>query len=109
MSRSQESFVWKMISDSGDVRQPFNDMGCTLEVTASCEMRNTVLVHDLSASELQVRRVDLHFAPQHLVQSAVARQNDRLAVDRDGTLAKTDGVCADTHRPVTSVIAKISS
>ena len=58
-------------------------------------MRDTVLVHDLSTTELQVRRVNL--ATQQLVDGRGTSQNDRLAFDLDGSLAQTDKVGTNTN------------
>ena len=77
-----------------DVAEPADDRQDTLEVVRCRQVRDTVLVHDLRATELQVRRV--HLASQHLVEGARAREDDRLALDLDGTLAEADEVGTDT-------------
>ena len=58
-------------------------------------MRNTVPVHDLSATKLEVRSVDL--ATEQLVDSLSTSEDDGLAFNLDGTLSKTDKVSTDTY------------
>jgi hypothetical protein len=57
-------------------------------------VRDTVPVHDLGATELQVGSVDL--ASEQLVDSLGTSKDDGLAFDLDGTLAKADKVSTDT-------------
>lgn len=59
-------------------------------------MRHAVLVHDLRATELKVRRVDL--ATENLVERASTREDDGLALDLDDTLAEADKVGANADR-----------
>ncbi|KAH3673868.1 hypothetical protein OGATHE_001848 [Ogataea polymorpha] len=59
-------------------------------------MRNTVSVHDLRASKLQVGGVNL--SAQNLVDGRSTRQNDRLSFNLNGSLAKSHQVGADTNR-----------
>src|SRR5690554_1738655 len=59
-------------------------------------MRDSVLVHDLSASQLQVRGVDI--ATKQLVQSWGTGQNDGLALVLDSTLAQSNQVGTDSNR-----------
>ena len=57
-------------------------------------MRNTVLVHDLCATELQVGSVD--FTTEQLVDGGSTSEDDRLTLDLDSTLTETDKVGTDT-------------
>lgn len=57
-------------------------------------MRDTVLVHDLSATELQVGGVD--FTTEKLVDGGSTSEDDGLTLDLDGTLTKTDKVSTNT-------------
>lgn len=57
-------------------------------------MRNTVPVHDLGATKLQVRSVDL--ATEQLVDSLGTGKDDGLTLNLDGTLSETDKVSTDT-------------
>ena len=52
-------------------------------------------VHDLGATELQVGGVDL--APKQLVDSAGTGEDDRLAFNLNGTLAKSYEIGTDTY------------
>lgn len=58
-------------------------------------MRDTVLVHDLSTTKLQVGGVDL--TTQELVDSRSTGENDGLTLNLDGTLTKTNKVSTDTY------------
>lgn len=58
-------------------------------------MGDTVPVHDLSATELQVGSVDL--ATKQLVDSLCTGENDGLAFNLNGTLAETDEIGTDTY------------
>ena len=51
-------------------------------------MRDPILVHDLGTSKLKIRGVDL--TTQELVDGSGTGQNDRLALDLDGSLAQAD-------------------
>lgn len=82
--------------DGRDVSEPADDRENTLEVVRRRQVRDTVLVHDLGATELQVRRVDL--ATEDLVQGAGASQDDRLALDLDGALAEANEVGTNADR-----------
>jgi hypothetical protein len=55
---------------------------------------HTISVHDLGATKLQVRGVDL--AAEQLVDSLSTSEDDGLAFDLDGTLAETDKVGTNT-------------
>jgi hypothetical protein len=55
---------------------------------------NTVPVHDLRTTKLKVRCVD--FTAKQLVDSLSARENDRLALDLNGTLSEADKVGTNT-------------
>ena len=57
-------------------------------------MGDTVLVHDLGTTKLQVGSV--HFATQQLVDGRSTSEDDWLALDLDGTLSETDEVRTDT-------------
>ena len=57
-------------------------------------MRDTVPVHDLGTTKLQVRSVDL--ATEQLVDSLGTGKDDGLALNLDGTLSETDKVSTDT-------------
>ena len=57
-------------------------------------MGDTVLVHDLCSTELQVGSVD--FTTEQLVDSRSTRQDNGLALDLDGSVSKTDEVSTDT-------------
>ena len=59
-------------------------------------MRDTVLVHDLGTTELQVRRVDL--AAKHLVESRGTGEDDGLALDLHCALSEANKVGTDTDR-----------
>ena len=74
---------------------PLDDLLDTVEVVVGRHVRDTVLVHDLRATELQVGGVDL--STQQLVDSRSAGQDDRLTLDLDGPLSKTDKVRTDTN------------
>jgi len=55
---------------------------------------DTVLVHDLGATKLQVGSVDL--ATEQFVNGRSTSEDDGLTLDLDGTLTKTDEIGADT-------------
>ena len=78
-----------------DERHPFNNLLDTLEVVVGGHVRHTILVHDLSATELQVGCV--YFTTKHLVQRRSTCQDNWLAFDLDGTLSKTNKVSTDTN------------
>ena len=65
--------------------QPVHNLRHTLEVVAGCHVGNTIFVHDLSATKLQIGRVDL--TAEELVDSSCSSQDDRLAFDLDSSLA----------------------
>ncbi|GFF28865.1 hypothetical protein IFM46972_02469 [Aspergillus udagawae] len=79
----------------GHEGHPLDNLLDTLKVIGGSHVRDTVLVHDLSTTELQVRRVNL--ATQQLVDGRGTSQNDRLAFHLDGSLAQTDKVGTDTN------------
>jgi hypothetical protein len=88
-------------------------------------VRNTVPIHDLGATKLQVRSVDL--ATEQLVDSLGTGKDDGLTLNLDGTLSKTDKISTNTwaklvlymwkvelkyiptERQVTKVMVKMSS
>lgn len=57
-------------------------------------MRYTVSVHDLSATELQVGGI--HLAAEQVVEGRSTGEDDRLALNLDSTLTKTDKIGTDT-------------
>lgn len=57
-------------------------------------MRHTVSIHDLGATELQVRGVDL--AAEQIVEGGSTREDDRLTLNLDSTLTEADKVGANT-------------
>jgi hypothetical protein len=63
-------------------------------------MRDTIAVHDLSATELQIGCIDL--ATEKLVDGRSASEDDRLALNLNGTLAKTDEIGTDTCKELIS-------
>lgn len=75
-------------------RHPVDDLRDTLEVVVGGHVGDTVLVHDLGATELQVGGVDL--TTQELVDGRGTGEDDGLALDLDGTLAEADEVGTDT-------------
>ena len=77
----------------GHEGQPVDDLLDALEVVRGRHVADAVLVHDLRAAELQVRRVDL--AAEQLVDGGCARQDDGLALDLDGALAEAHQVRTD--------------
>jgi hypothetical protein len=58
-------------------------------------MRYTIPVHDLGTTKLEVRSVD--FATEQLIDSLGTCEDDWLALNLDGTLAKADKVGTDTY------------
>jgi hypothetical protein len=77
-----------------DIGHPLDDLGYTLEIIIGGQVRDAVLVHDLSATKLQVGCVD--FATKKLVDGGGTSQDDWLTLDLDSTLAKADQVCTNT-------------
>jgi hypothetical protein len=57
-------------------------------------VRNTVLVHDLGTTKLQVGSVDL--TTKKLVDSGSTSEDDGLTLNLDSTLTKTNEVGTDT-------------
>jgi len=57
-------------------------------------MGNTIAIHDLSDTKLQVRGVDL--ATEHIVESLSTSEDDRMTLNLDSTLAKMDEVGTNT-------------
>ena len=80
------------------VRYPLDDLGNTLEIVIGSHVRNTVPVHDLSATKLKVGSV--HFTTKELVNSLSTSEDDGLAFNLDGTLSKTDKVSTNTCKPL---------
>lgn len=78
----------------GNVGEPSNDTENTFEIVGGGEMGNTVLVHDLSSSELQVGRVD--FTTENLVERSGTSKDDGLSFDLNGTLTETNEVSSNT-------------
>lgn len=58
-------------------------------------MRNTIPVHDLRTTKLKIGCID--FTTKQLIDSLSAGENDRLALDLNGTLSKTDKVGTDAY------------
>jgi hypothetical protein len=58
-------------------------------------VRDTVAVHDLSTTKLEVRGVDL--TSKQLVDGLCTSEDDWLTLDLDGTLAKADKVSTNTY------------
>ena len=59
-------------------------------------MGNTVLIHDLGATKLQIGRVDL--TAEELVDSSCTSQDDRLAFDLDSSLAEANKIGTNSYR-----------
>ncbi|GKT80765.1 LOW QUALITY PROTEIN: unnamed protein product [Colletotrichum tofieldiae] len=78
----------------GDERHPLDNLGDTVEVVVTSHMRDTVAVHDLGTTQLQVGGVDL--TAENVVQSRGTGEDDGLALDLDSTLTKTDKVGTNT-------------
>jgi hypothetical protein len=57
-------------------------------------VRNTVSVHDLGTTKLQVGSVDL--TTQQVVESTSTGKDDGLTLNLDSTLTKTDEVSTNT-------------
>jgi hypothetical protein len=83
-------------SGFGNVGEPANDAENTFQVVGGGKVRDSVLVHDLSSSELQVRGVD--FATENLVERSSSGEDDGLTFDLNSTLTETDEVSSDTDR-----------
>jgi hypothetical protein len=77
-----------------DERHPFDNLWDTLKVITSSHVRNTVLVHNLGTTKLQIGGV--HLATEKLVNSGSTSEDDGLTLNLDGTLTKTDEVGTDT-------------
>ena len=77
-----------------DERHPVNNLGNTLKVVRGGHMRDTILVHDLSATQLQIGCVD--FTTKELVDGCCSCENDWLTLDLDGPLPQADEVSTDT-------------
>jgi hypothetical protein len=75
-------------------RHPLDNLWDTLEVILSSHVRNTVLVHDLGTTKLQVGSVDL--TTKKLVDSGSTSEDDGLTLNLDSTLTKTNEVGTDT-------------
>jgi hypothetical protein len=91
---SRSNWQWT-ISLVWDVGHPLDYLGDTFEVIIGSHVRNAVLIHDLSATKLQVRCVD--FTTEKLVDSRSTSQDDWLTLNLDSALAETDQVCTDTY------------
>ncbi|CAI6094390.1 unnamed protein product [Clonostachys chloroleuca] len=69
-------------------RHPLNNLGDTSEIIVGSHVRDTVAVHDLSATKLQIGSVD--FTSKQVVQGRGTCQDNGLALDLDDTLAQTN-------------------
>ncbi|CAH0047846.1 unnamed protein product, partial [Clonostachys solani] len=69
-------------------RHPLNNLGYTSEIVVCSHVRDTVAVHDLGATKLQVGSVD--FTTEQVVQGRGTCQDNGLALDLDDTLAETN-------------------
>ncbi|CAG9956035.1 unnamed protein product [Clonostachys rosea f. rosea IK726] len=69
-------------------RHPLNNLGDTGEIIIGSHVRDTVAVHDLSATKLQVGGVD--FTTEQVVQGRGTCQDNGLTLDLDDTLAETN-------------------
>ncbi|KAH3668229.1 hypothetical protein OGAPHI_001983 [Ogataea philodendri] len=78
--------------------QPSDVVSLVLDwlVVAGSQVRNTISVHDLCTTKLQVGRVD--FSTKNLVDGWSTGQNDRLTFDLDSSLTKSNQVSTDTNR-----------
>ena len=79
-----------------DERHPVHNLRDSLKVIIRCHMRDTVPVHDLSSSKLEIGSVDL--ATQEVVDSCSTSQNDRLTFNLNRALSETDKVGTDTWK-----------
>ncbi|GJD05392.1 hypothetical protein ColKHC_14217 [Colletotrichum higginsianum] len=79
----------------GDKGHPLDNLGDTIKVVGTSHVGDTVAVHDLSTTKLQVGGVDL--TAKNVVQRRGTSEDDGLALDLDGTLAETNKVGTDTN------------
>jgi hypothetical protein len=91
---SRANWQW-VVALVWNVGHPFNNLGHTLKVIIGSHVRDTVLVHDLGTTKLQVGSV--HFTTEKLVDSWSTSQDDWLTLDLNGTLTETDQVGTDTN------------
>ncbi len=77
-----------------DERHPLDNLGHASHVILRRHVRDTIAIHDLGATELQVGSVD--FPPKEVVQGRGASEDDRLTLDLNSTLAETNKVGANT-------------
>lgn len=77
-------------------RHPVNNLGHPLEIIVRGHVRNTISIHNLRSTKLQIRCVN--FTTQQLVDSCSSSQNDRLTLDLNGTLTKTNEIGTNTYR-----------
>jgi hypothetical protein len=59
-------------------------------------VRNTVPVHDLGTTELQVGSIN--FTTEQLVDGTSTCEDNRLTLDLNRTLTKTDEISTDTYK-----------
>ncbi|KAH6606989.1 hypothetical protein Trco_006142 [Trichoderma cornu-damae] len=78
----------------GHKRHPLDNLGNTLKVIVGGHVRNTVAVHDLGTTKLEVGGVD--FTTEKVVQSRSTSKDDGLTFNLDSTLAKTDKIGTNT-------------
>lgn len=67
---------------------PVHNLRYTLKVVVGRHVRDTILVHDLGTTQLQVRSVNL--TTEKFVDSCGSCEDDRLALNLDSTLPKAD-------------------
>jgi len=76
-----------------------------MEIMCGSEVRDTIVVHDLGSTELEIRRIDL--ASKEIVNRACTCKDlkleyfyqttyDRLAFDLNGPLTKTNEIRPNT-------------
>lgn len=80
-----------------DEHEIVDDLQRSVQITRRHQVRDTILVHDLRPSELDVGRV--HLLPEHLVDGLGTGKNNRLALYLHDTLAEPDEVRSNTDRP----------
>ena len=90
-----EADRYRVVALVRNERHPLDNLGDTSEVIVGSQVRDTIAIHDLSATKLQVGGVDL--ATQEVVERRSTSEDDGLALNLDSTLTKTDKVSANTN------------
>lgn len=83
------------ITHGRHITQPVQNVHDTVEIVLCSQMTRTIIVHYLSATQLQIGGV--HLAPKYFVECVGAGQNNRMAFNLHGALSQTNQVCANAN------------